>query len=379
MLAAGFASTIGGLPFNSLPVLLGALADTFSLSPQATGLLGSSCFAGYLVGTLAAAWFMNRSNWRWLTLGCALGTAAALLASTIAPASFQYFLWALIGLFSASMTCLGLRIMGGLPNKERALGVRQGIELGVTSAVLFALPPLIIARFHYPGAAVTLAVMVLVLAVSAFGLPAGGAALETEAPRPAGEHPHALPAYAALGVFFLYGTGQIGLWAFLERMGQGIHLSPTELGTVFAVLKLLGGAAAFAGAAIGDRLGFRLPHLVAFAVLMMGLTLLTSARDFLNFGLGAWIWEVGFTWGCLFQTAAMARLDPSGRAIMLVPAAFGLSSMVGPSMAGFLVADGFAPLITAAFICALAPLLSYWLVLARRLSTPAIPVPDIQP
>lgn len=39
MLAASFASTIGGLPFNALPILLGTLADTFHLSPQQAGLL----------------------------------------------------------------------------------------------------------------------------------------------------------------------------------------------------------------------------------------------------------------------------------------------------------------------------------------------------
>lgn len=368
MLAAGFASTIGGLPFNSLPILLGSLADTFSLSPQSTGLLGSTCFAGYLAGTLIAAAFMNRVHWPRLTFACGIGAAGALLASAFLSADMQYPLWALIGFFAASMTCLGLRIMGELPNKERALGVRQGIELGVTSLVLFALPPLVIARFHYPGAAMALAAIILVLAISAFWLPtrqdmpaaaegASGAAL-----------PHALPAYGALGIFFLYGAGQIGLWAFLERMGNSIHLLPTELGTVFAVLKLLGGAAALAGAAIGDRLGFRLPHFLALGVTLCGLALLASAGSFLPFGFGAWIWEIGFTWGCLYQTAAVARLDPSGRAIMLIPAAFALSSMVGPGVAGFLVAEGFTPLLLAALGCALVPPAAFFLILGRHVS-----------
>ena len=52
MLAASVASTIGGLPFNSLPVMLGSLADSFNLPPAAVGLIGSVCFGGYLLGTL---------------------------------------------------------------------------------------------------------------------------------------------------------------------------------------------------------------------------------------------------------------------------------------------------------------------------------------
>ena len=55
MLAASIASTIGGLPFNALPVMLGSLAEAFKLEPAAVGFMGSVCFAGYLLGTLGCA------------------------------------------------------------------------------------------------------------------------------------------------------------------------------------------------------------------------------------------------------------------------------------------------------------------------------------
>lgn len=365
MLAASFASTIGGLPFNALPILLGTLADSFRLAPQQVGLLGSACFAGYLAGTLAAALFIDKFNWRWLTLGSALGAAAALLVSSRLPGEAQYPIWAVIGFFASIMTCLGLRIMGEMPNKERALGIRQGIELSTTAAVLFTLPPLVIAPFGYVGAATALAAIILLLALSSLCLPRRSD-MPSAAPQ-ATKHPHALVAYGALAILFVFLTGQIGLWAFLERMGNSIALAPAELGTVFAVLKLLGGAAALGAAAIGHRLGFRLPHLLAFGILCAGLLLLATARSFLPYALGAWVWEVGMTFSCIFQTAAIARFDPSGRAIMLVPAAFALGSMIGPGAAGFLVSGGFQPLLLIALICACVPVLVYGLLLARRL------------
>jgi hypothetical protein len=64
MVAASIASTIGGLPFNSLPVMLGTLAEAFKLDPAAVGFMGSVCFAGYLVGTLGAPLWIERLNWR---------------------------------------------------------------------------------------------------------------------------------------------------------------------------------------------------------------------------------------------------------------------------------------------------------------------------
>ena len=364
MLSASIASTIGGLPFNALPVLLGSLADSFQLAPQAVGMMGSICFAGYLVGTLGAPLWINRMNWRVLTVVSAFGTAGAFaLSSQVSSVQALYVVWALIGFFASTMTCLGMRILSDLPNKVRAYGVRQGVELSVTAAVLFGLPPLVIAVWKYPGAALALAGVVLVLGLSAFWVPrhplAAGDGAGTEAAPPARG---ALPAasWVTMAVFFVFLAGNIALWAFLERIGAGLKIAPAEMGLVFAVLKLLGGAAAFAVAAIGDRAGARLPFWVVLAVIGVGLGLLITAGSFVPFALGAWIWEFAFTCGCVFQAAAIARSDASGRAVMLVPAVFALSSMVGPGVAGQLAAGGtYGGVLALAALCSIAPALVY--------------------
>ncbi|MCP9758896.1 MFS transporter [Aquitalea sp. S1-19] len=376
MLAASFASTIGGLPFNALPILLGTLSDSFSLGSAATGLLGSSCFAGYLLGTLLAALYMDKFNWPWLTRLSALGAAGALLLSSQLPLWFQYPLWALVGFFAALMTCLGLRIMGALPDKERALSLRLAIELAVTSAVLFVLPPLVIARWHYPGLVLSLSAIILLLSLSSLKLPRRDALPGTRAAGDAHSIADSLrlpwPAFVALACFFAYGTGQIGLWAFLERIGHSHALSASELGLTFAVLKLLGGAAAGSLILVGERLGYRLPHGIVLLVIAAGL-LLMSQGGFAGFAIGAWVWEAGFTWGCIYQTAAIARLDASGRSVMLIPAAFALAAMLGPGLAGFLSASGFAPLYLLAATTALLPVAVYTLFLARRMTQPTAP------
>ncbi|KMM83005.1 Major Facilitator Superfamily protein [Pseudomonas taetrolens] len=372
MLAASLASTIGGLPFNTLPILLGSLADSFGFEPTHIGLLGSVCFTGYLVGTLVAVGFIDRCNWRALTFTCAAGSALALLASARLPAAAQLPLWALIGFFAAMMTCLGLRIMAQMPNKERAFGMRQGIELGLVALVLFVLPSMVIAHFQYAGGALVLAAMILLLSLSAFALPRRSEFSEkvdlAKDSSLQGRFRFPVPAYWALGFFFVFGAGQIGLWAFLERLGHGLAVEPAQMGIVFAVLKLLGGAAALALALIGDRLGPRWPHVLVLGVISTGLLLLAKAQGFALYALGAWIWEVGFCWGCIYQTSAVARLDPSGRAIMFIPAAFALSSMVGPALAGQLVAGGFAGLLWLALATAVVPVVAFAGLLARRLA-----------
>ena len=69
-----------------------------------------------------------------------------------------------------------------------------------------------------------------------------------------------------LAVFFLFLTGNIALWAFLERIGAAIPIAAAQMGIVFAVLKLLGGVAAFSVAAVGDRAGQRAPYVVVLVL-----------------------------------------------------------------------------------------------------------------
>jgi MFS family permease len=369
MLAASVASTIGGLPFNALPVMLGSLAEAFKLEPAAVGFMGSVCFTGYLVGTLGAPFWIERMNWRLLTVLSAAGTAGAFGLSAATPdLKGQVFAWALIGFFASTMTCLGMRILSDLPDKVRAFGVRQGVELSVTAAVLFALPPLVIAQWQYMGAAAALACVVALLALSAWWVPArsvlapspqvGGVipAAASKAAAPVSSPPIPMGAWVGLVVFFVYLVGNIGLWAFLERIGAGLRLEPAQTGIVFAVLKLLGGVAAFSIGLLGERWSPGRAHGVALLILLAGLAVLATATAFPGFALGAWVWEFAFTCGCVLQAAHIARSDPGGRAILLVPAAFALASMVGPALAGQLYAPGAQFVLALAALTSIAPL-----------------------
>lgn len=359
ILAASLASTIGGLPFNALPVLLGSMADSFALTAAQIGQIGSVCFAGYLLGTLGAPMWLNRFNWRWLTMASAVCAATAFATSAgVRDFWLLNVMWVLIGFFSSTMTCLGLRVLTDMPNKERAFGIRQGVELSVTAAALFALPPLVIAAHGFPGAAMALAVLVLLLGISAWHLPAH----PDVAAKPGGSNSPKIPsaAWAALLVFGLFLIGNIGLWAFLERIGAALKITPAEMGLVFAVLKLLGGVAAFCVAGLGERWRISTGCWITLAGLCVGLALLASASGFAAYALGAWIWEFAFTCGCIFQTAHIARCDPSGRAIVLVPASFALASMIGPSVAGYLMgAGGSAWLLTLALASSIIPAQAY--------------------
>lgn len=381
LLAASVASSIGGLPFNTLPILLGAFADRLSLGPAELGTLGSACTGGYLVSTLLGPLWVDRVPWRIATGVAVAGTAAALMWSANASGA-PYVPLAAFGFAAGLMHSLGMRMVGEVANKERAFGVRLLTELIIVAALLFFLPILIASRAIDGGMAL-LAVAVVAMGLSAFVIPRGPAA--SNAATLDGAASSAAPAsgtvtdnvgaagWAALAIFVLFACGQVALWVFIERIGRSINVTANEMGLVFSVLKVVGGLSAALVAVLGDRLGNRWPHVLGFLVIAFGVALLASPSSFIVYALGAWIWESAFTICCVYQTAAIAKLDRSNKLVVLVPAAFAVSAFVGPELAGRLAeSGGFAPLFALAVGCAAIPALAYWFF-AKRMTASAAP------
>lgn len=362
LLAASVASSIGGLPFNTMPILLGAFADQLKLGPAELGTLGSACTGGYLVSTLLGPLWVDRAPWRLAAIVGAIATAATLLWSAGAGGT-PFLPFAAFGFAAGLMHSLGMRIVGEGADKERAFGIRLFTELVLIATLLYFLPAALAAR-GLMGGAQMLAVAALVMGLSAFLLPRGPAAADAAQQVGAGSAA-GRAGWIALGIFVLFACGQVALWVFLERIAHDIGAGAAQMGLLFSVLKVVGGLSAALVAALGDKLGNRMPHLLVFIVLCVGVALLAARPSFMVFAFGAWIWEAAFTIGCVFQTAAIAKLDPGNKLVVLVPAAFAISAFVGPALGGMLAATGFAPLLALAVACAAIPAVAYWMFAGR--------------
>jgi len=148
----------------------------------------------------------------------------------------------------------------------------------------------------------------------------------------------------------------VALFFFLAVMAQSFNPSDAQVGLMFLVLKWLGGAAGAIGAIIGMKAGFKPPHLIAFFILLIGIAGMMLAPNFTVFMVSSWIWEFGFTLGCLYATTAITRFDPSKKLVVLVPLTFGISMVLGGIIGGKLMAGGSAnSLLIAAALGALLP------------------------
>ncbi len=334
IITVSMVSAIGGLVFNTMPLMLNAVGETLKLGEAELGILYSSTGLGYLAGTLSGPLWVDRFSWKKSSrIICGLAAGGFILSAHMSGAML-YVSWVMFGFFCAMMHALTMRILADMPNPEQAYGVRLSVELITISALLFVLPILFIANYGYQGAAYGLALAVLLLGLGTFIMPAYGTTSETVQVQSYPGWEQAKYGWLAVGFFTIYLTANVGMWGFLANIGQKFSPSNEEIGMLFSVLKLLGGVAGFAGALIGIKLGFKRTHLYCYLILLFGVIGLWQAQNFMQFMIAAWVWEFGFTLGCLYQTAAIARFDPSNRLVVLVTTAFGISILSGGGLAG---------------------------------------------
>jgi len=335
-------SAIGGLVFNTMPLLLGTAGDAFGLSPAQLGTLSLTAGIGYLVGTLTGPIWVDRVNWRVAAFGIVGAVMASFLMAKQLSGTAIYASFAIFGFFCALAIALAMRVLADMPDPERAYGTRLSVELISIGVFLILLPILFISRAGFSGAMLGLTLFVALLGLGSLVFPKRSSSEIAANLKGFPNWEQAGPSWSVLAIFTIYLLANVGLFFFLYVIAQGFNPTPGQNGLMFGVLKWLGGVAGAVGAIIGARAGLRIPHVAAFAILMVGVIGLFLSKSFTAYMLSSWIWEFGFTLGCLYQTAAIVRFDVSNKLVVLVPMAFGISMILGGKIAGQILEGGSA-------------------------------------
>ena len=89
-------------------------------------------------------------------------------------------------------------------------------------------------------------------------------------------------------------------------------------------------------AVVGDRFGNLRPAVVYSLILVAGVLLLCGTDNFILFSLDAYAYMLAWSGADGYLLAIVADVDPDGRHIALAVPAFGIGSMIGPVLAGYL-------------------------------------------
>ena len=346
-----------------MPLLLGTAGEAFGLSPAQLGTLSLTAGIGYLAGTLTGPLWVERVNWRIAAFAIVAAVIASFLFATQLSGTAIFAGFAIFGFFCALAIALAMRVLADMPDPERAYGTRLSVELVSIGVFLILLPVLFISRAGYSGAMLGLALFAALLGIGAFVFPKKTSSEAASKLKGFPNWQQAGPSWSVLGIFTIYLLVNVGLFFFLYVIAQDFSPTPAQNGLMFGVLKWLGGAAGAVGAIIGARAGLRIPHLAAFGILILGVIGLALSQSFTAYMISSWVWEFGFTLGCLYQTAAIVRFDISNKLVVLVPMAFGISMIFGGKIAGQILEGGSANgIYIMVAICSILPALYMFLI-----------------
>ena len=245
-----------------MPVQVGAMLDGLRLGEAAIGFLATMEFSALGVGLIfVAANPLKTSAMRYALIGVALivagQIASALITSYGILAVLRFIVGFGAGLANAAAT---VTIAANFKEPERTAGYAFGLVYLVGGALYLA-SPYITGYGYHKGVFLGLAAVVLLFTPLLFALP--DTPLQKKKRVAAGQD-----AILSTAAFFLF-TAEVFLmigmgaaWAFGERMGLAINLTPQKIGFYFACTMIASIVGSLFAGWLGTRCGRTLPFVV---------------------------------------------------------------------------------------------------------------------
>ena len=349
-LAIGAISGAGALIVSTAPVVVGALDSAFGFEQSQLGDIIFYYNAGFTLLVVAALLFIRHLHWRRAAFVASALVAAGflalpLLSSFVAVAA----LFAAIGIAAGMLYALGMTIAGDSDNADRAFGLKLGMESVPSVGMLFFIPAVAMPLGGLQAAAVSFAVLFVVLGLIAIWLPAralpSGEDLDVEAALhhdalPVARRSSAAQSLLALAASIIFVAGIAASWSFLELIGAEKGFAAGTIGLVLSIgfgVAALGG---FAAAAIGTRFGRVVPMAGVFLFQATGLALIGLSQDIALFTIGTFLLLSTINFGLAFLFGLSAELDASGRFVVLSATTLSVGGGVGPAIGGRLIQFG---------------------------------------
>jgi predicted MFS family arabinose efflux permease len=359
--AACAANALAFIIPNTSPFAVGALITGFPMNEAEAGLVLTAELSAMGLAALCIAPLMARLSRRRLAIA-----AAALIAGFNALA--------MSGLASSLAALTLIRIVAGtgagvlLATANAAIAAASAPARLYGFALMFgwllaaALGPVLAWATEHASYAGAYGIWML---LALLALPVLGRLGERMAASGTGI---ALPRGAALrGTVHLFGivlTGasMMAYFAFLERLGQRVGFSLSDVGLLFAAVSFAGAAGAGLAGLLGTRFGLLWPLLVGTALHACAIVMAVSAGSKPMFAVAVVGEGVTFMYLLAYQLAVAATFDAKGRWAAAASGAMIGSTGGGPYIGGALItAHGYASL-SALTLSATVPALAafYW-------------------
>jgi len=346
LFASNFYIGVAFLIYNMLPVILKSAGDSLGLSGEQLGYLGSIYMAGSAVSNVAAVFWVRRLNWQLTVFSTSIVAAACYLLSGSADYQQLLLLFLILGLVNSAIVSCVFTCMGDTDNPNKAYGYGIGSQVVLAGLGSFILPVFIIPQWSFQGAAIFLAITVIITIPMAFLLPKSGVKGEASNEAPVLTKVQYIdPTTAMLWGFvglFVYFVGQSGIWAFFARIGGEGGLSDQQLGFVFGPSLILSALGGFLTGWFSTRLDRRwlITGSIGLGLISLGILMMPFGSNFWMFSLAVLLYCISWNFVMPFLMTIITENDMKGRFAPLVPACQLFGSVVGPAVSGHLISDG---------------------------------------
>ncbi len=321
------------------PAFVGAFIVELSMTAQQAGYIISVDMAGMGLATIPALFWLHRLNWRRVVVTALIANAFCHFLSAGAN-SFELLvtLRFAAGLFAGTAMAVCLASLGLTEQRERNFGLWVVGQL-VVGAVGLALIPHMIRAFGLMSVFIVTALANLITVAVAQKLPDGsqsrvqypssGARAESAG--------NASKIVSGVGGIFLFYISLSAVWSYLERIGTAVGLSAESIGYFLSIASVAGIGGAITATVLGVRAGRIWPITFGMVTILISLGMLLSQNAVLVYAISASLFKYAWTFVVPYALAAIASLDPTGRAIVVSNIFIGGGLAVGPAIAGNLI------------------------------------------
>ena len=364
-IAAGISVYISGaFVYNILPAMVGAAADTLGLTAQQVGFLASAPVGGAVATRIASLFWIRKVNWR---VAAFVGLVSLALGNLVAGQMQTYeslvVARCFCGVGMGIAVSVGLAALSDVQNQERIFGILIVVQVTLAATALVIFPHLSkiwgMAGIFYFLAAVS-AVTIVALR---FLVPRG-----VSKPALQSLKTGALfwPVMASAGLL-MFSVAQGGVWAYADRIGNAIGITPDHMGTMLAGGITVGILGAVAAAWLGNRISYLAVFGTVTVCEVASFLMMSQGGGSMLFVIGVCLFNVMWNFGAPYAITAIVKSDHSGRFVVLVPVMQGLGVGLGPAIIAMLLSgENLAPV---GYVGSAAIVLSFliYLPVVRRL------------
>lgn len=355
----GMLITAGIFYINILPILIGGLVDGLGFSKQQAGYVASANIYGAALGALFAALLIKAVPWKQLVgSSLVLLIAMDIVSTAIDQPMLLVTVRFIAGVVGGVITGIAIAVIARTHHPERSFGVMLVMQFGLGGVGLLLLPDVVALMgprvIFLTMAALSFLALIVTPLLSDYHVVETTHHTATAKSLMATE----LVILTLLAIFFFQASG-IGVFAFIERLGQFYQLSIEWISFSLALSSWVGIPGSFTAILLSTRFGRLAPIVSAIAVACVGFWLLLFAKNPQVFLWGNIL--LAFAWAFIlpYLFGICAKLDKVGQMAAFGGMASKIGLATGPLVAArILSGDNYELLIYAAIagliVCLLA-------------------------